>query len=109
MEDNTEFQKETVSRLSSIEAQLKILNESCIPCQLRINNANDIAKEALLSAKSAHHRLDDMENSRKELKTDLGNVIDDKIGSINRTARIVSGLTAAFISIVGILLQHFWR
>lgn len=103
------FEKETVSRLSRIETQLTMLNESCAPCQTRLNRANDIAKEALFSAKSAHHRLDEMENARKELKTDLASVIDDKIGSIHRTASIISAVIATFLSIIAILLQHMWR
>ena len=68
MENAKEFEKETVSRLSAIETKLDMLVDNCTPCRTRINAANDMAHEALQSAKAAHHRLDE---HKKEFKKEL--------------------------------------
>ena len=106
---NEDFEKQTVSRLSSIETQLKMLVASCSPCRAKIDKTNDIANEALQSAKSAHHRIDTMELARKELKQDLEKVIDDKIDGIYHTAGIVGGIIGGIISIISLLISKIWR
>ncbi|WP_196595465.1 hypothetical protein [Pectinatus frisingensis] len=81
------FEKETVSRLSSIEAQLKMLVEACAPCKTRIDHTNDIAHEALQSAKAAHHRIDDF-------KTNM---------------RWTVGISITATGILVTVVEHFWR
>ncbi|MGF7045874.1 CTP-dependent riboflavin kinase [Paenibacillus sp. DS2015] len=77
MEDTTEI----LQRLTRVETKLD--------AQL---NAKDIAQEALNSAKSAHHRLDEIEDNQKWLwRTISGSIIAIVMATIV-TAIKVGGL-----------------
>ena len=68
LDEEKEFEKQTSGRLSAIEAKLDMLITNCVPCKARIDDAIDAAHEALQSAKSAHHRLDEHKKELKEYK-----------------------------------------
>ncbi|WP_196602342.1 hemolysin XhlA family protein [Pectinatus frisingensis] len=87
MENEKEFEKETVSRLSAIETKLDMLVDSCTPCRAKMENINDMSHEALQSAKSAHHRLDDF-------KTNM---------------RWTIGISITATGILVTVVEHFWR
>ena len=98
MENAKEFEKETVSRLSAIETKLDMLVDSCIPCRARINAANDMAHEALQSAKSAHHRLDE---HKKEFKKELDAYKESTRWTIGISITIASIIVGIFEWVVG--------
>lgn len=87
LENAKEFEKETVSRLSAIETKIDMLVDNCTPCRARINAANDMAHEALQSAKAAHHRIDDF-------KTNM---------------RWTIGISITATGILVTVVEHFWR
>lgn len=92
MDENKEFEKETVSRLSTIETKIDMLVDNCAPCRTRINDTNDMAHEALQSAKAAHHRLDEHQKAFKE-------ELDSYKGSTRWAIGISVTITSVIVSI----------
>lgn len=67
-----EVQSETLQRMARVETKVDGLNEKMD----RVIAANETAVEALASAKSAHHRLDKIEDNQKWLwRTFAGAII----------------------------------
>lgn len=62
--DPSEAQAEILQRLTRVETKLDM--------QL---NAKDIANEALISSKSAHHRLDGIDDTQKWLWRTVGGTV----------------------------------
>ncbi|WP_196603421.1 hypothetical protein [Pectinatus haikarae] len=98
MENEKEFEKETVSRLSAIETKLDMLVDSCAPCRAKMENINDMSHEALQSAKSAHHRLDE---HKKEFKKELDAYKESTRWTIGISITIASIIVGIFEWVVG--------
>lgn len=94
-----EFEKEIVGRLSGVEVKLDMLIED----NKKIDNANELAREALLSSKSAHHRIDEYKEGAEKERRDKERAFDKYKESIRWTV----GITVTIASVILGLIEHF--
>lgn len=55
-----EFNNEVIDRLARIETKMEAINEQCASRNSELDEIGIAAREALQSAKSAHHRINSM-------------------------------------------------
>lgn len=98
-----DFEREVLQRLSRIESR----QDACTERHECLRDTERTAREALQSAKSAHHRIDNMSDDRKELKEDLTAVITQEVGSVYRSAKVLAFCVSLAVS-GGIALLAAW-
>lgn len=88
MSDISDFEKDTTTRLARIETRIDAIAAAAI----RINEINDRTNEALLSSKSAHHRIDEVKTDFEEYKSSI---------------RWTIGISATIAGIIVGIVDHF--
>lgn len=95
-EERDRLDREILERLARVEAKQDLQLQQWNRLE---NHAIAIAKlEA--AAKSAHHRLDAMQESSRTLREELSSVIKEQIAGIYRTAGVIGGVVSFFVGII---------
>lgn len=93
------FEKEVLQKLARIEANQEKDAEHCASYQEKVDRLEKNIASIEASAKSAHHRIDEMNDARNELKKDLTDVIVRQISGIYRTAAIMGGIISFLVGL----------